>query len=76
MIDQEITVITNTPEITLIGTLSEIGGLIVVFRISAFILGYAHQYLFDRKMKMGDRDFKSVYSFANFDDALKQIDQL
>ena len=25
---------------------------------------------------MGDSDFKSVYSLVNFDDALKQIDQL
>lgn len=78
MIDPFVTVVTITPSRTLIATLSEIGGLLVIFRFFILIFVFVHQKMFERKMRNDsnksegdDYDFKKVYSFENFNQALK-----
>ena len=51
-------------------------GLLVIFKIVAIIICWIHKKAFEMKMEGGDKDFKKVFSFANLDDALKEITQL
>ena len=62
----------NKPK-SLLSTVAEIGGLLILFKIS-IAMGFLHEYLFNRKMQKkqvalqgkGAQDFKYIYTFENF----------
>ena len=78
LIDPSVTLVTITPGRTLIGTLSQIGGLLVIFKFSTILLAFIHQKMFERTMRkeVTADDFKKVYSFSNFSEALIKIHEL
>ena len=73
-IDPIIKIVTFKPK-SLLQALSEIGGLLIIFRIS-LLLVYAHEKFFDRELnKTNSQNFKELFTFDNFRNALLEIEQ-
>ena len=52
---------------TMLNLLTEIAGLLVIFRLATFILGVFHEQRFIKKMKMETKEeFREVFTYENF----------
>jgi len=65
-LDPVVTVVTYRPK-SLELALSEIGGLMVLFRLANMALGLLHEWCFVRHMRRRKQGFQKVYSFDTFD---------
>ena len=68
-----VTVVTYRPK-SLALALSEIGGLLVLYRILSLALSTLHQYCFIRRMQRRKKGFQKVYSFDTFDSVLSKCE--
>jgi len=51
----------------MLNLLTEIAGLLVIFRLATFILGVFHEQRFIKKMKMETKEeFREVFTYENF----------
>ena len=73
-VDSVVTVVTIKPK-SLIKTLSEIGGLLILLRVS-MLIAFTHEKLFDCKMRKGkgdQDDFKDVFTYDNFKETVDRV---
>jgi hypothetical protein len=65
-IDDIVTIVTFRSK-TLLNVLTEIAGLLVIFRLATFIIGIFHEQRFISKMKKETKEeFREVFTYDNF----------
>lgn len=61
-------------------TLAEISGLLVLLKVISLFFSFIHQSLFDRELRkfeeVGERNYKEVFTYSNFKQALNDIETL
>lgn len=79
LVDNVVTVVTVRPY-SLLSTIGEIGGILAFLLKVSIIFSFIHQRRFEYKMRLSQNtnelDFKKVFTFNNFNQALSTIKEL